>query len=397
MRLAPLVAALGVAQIASWGSLFYAIGVLGAPMRSELGVSELFLFGAFTAGLLVSGTLAPWVGRSIDRLGGRIVLSLGSIASALAFAVLALASHWSVMVLGWLLAGASMAAALYDPAFATLSQHAGVHYRKAVTALTLLGGLASTVYWPLSHLLLEACGWRATWWIYAAIQAGVCLPIHFFCIPRREAPEGAHEALPAEARPAAATGTSLRWLTAAFAIASFVAGIVAVHLIALLTAAGLDAGEAVTISMLMGPMQVTARLGEMATSRRVRAVSVGASAFVLLFAAVAALMGTRGFGAAAILFVACFGAGNGLLTIARGTAPAEIYGREGLGALLGHIGRSAFYARALAPAAFPALLALGLSQRASLAALAAAALAGLAAYAIAARAALSPNRHTPSL
>ncbi len=188
-RLAPLVVALGVAQIASWGSLFYAIGVLGAPMRSELGVSELFLFGAFTAGLVASGAIAPFVGRSIDRLGGRIVLSLGSVASVASLAVLALATHPAAMVVGWLMAGLAMAAALYDPAFATLSQHSGARYRRAVTSLTLLGGFASTVYWPLSHVLLEAYGWRATFGIYAAIQALVCLPIHWFVIPRYEAPE----------------------------------------------------------------------------------------------------------------------------------------------------------------------------------------------------------------
>jgi MFS family permease len=180
----PLITALGVAQIISWGSLFYAIGVLGGPMRAELGISELFLFSTFSAALVVSGTLAPSVGRAIDRHGGRLVLSAGSIVAAGAMAILSVSSHPGVMIFGWLLAGGAMSATLYDPAFATLSQHTGPRYRKAVTALTLFGGFASTVFWPLSHLLLEAWGWRITFAIYAGFHLFICLPIHQILVPR---------------------------------------------------------------------------------------------------------------------------------------------------------------------------------------------------------------------
>src|SRR5205085_5281378 len=140
--MAPLVTALGIAQIVSWGTLFYAIGVLGPAMRRDLGVSELFLFGVFSAALLVSGTLAPLMGRLIDRRGGRFVLSLGSVLGATACALLAAAPNAAVMAAGWLVAGAALAACLYDPAFATLSQHAGPRYRRALTALTLFGRFA---------------------------------------------------------------------------------------------------------------------------------------------------------------------------------------------------------------------------------------------------------------
>src|SRR3954470_21854294 len=103
MGMRRMVAALGVAQIVSWGTLFYAIGVLGPAMRKELGVSDLFLFGAFTAGLLVSGALAPLAGRLIDRTGGRGVMAMASVVGAAAMAVLAFAPNAPVMVLGWLL------------------------------------------------------------------------------------------------------------------------------------------------------------------------------------------------------------------------------------------------------------------------------------------------------
>src|SRR5258708_4295867 len=142
-----MILSLGLAQVISWGSLFYAIGVLGPAMRSDLHVSEVFLFGSFSAGLVLTGTLAPFVGRMIDERGGRLVLSTGSVLAMAALVVLATSLHPAQLVAGWLLAGAAMAACLYDPAFATLSQHTGSRYRMAVTILTLLGGFASTVFW----------------------------------------------------------------------------------------------------------------------------------------------------------------------------------------------------------------------------------------------------------
>ena len=386
MRLIALVAGVGLAQIASWGSLFYAIGVLGKPMREELGVSELFLFSAFTAGLLVSGTIAPFVGRWIDRYGGRVVLAFGSIAASIALLVLATAGNAAVLVSGWVLAGAAMSATLYDPAFSTLSQHAGAHYRRSVTALTLLGGFASTVFWPLSHLLLQEWGWRVTLAAYAGLQIAMCLPLHLLLVPGR--PATAHASATEAAPPVESPGLSdprLKWLTASFAIGTFIAAVVAVHMVGLLTGAGLTAAEAVTISMLMGPMQVVGRIIEISFASRVRAVTVGIAAFSLIAIALVLLMATQGFGPTAILFVVAFGFGNGVLTIVKGTAPAELFGRDGMGALLGHLSRAAFYAKALAPAALPALVTVGLTRNAALATFVAVAVAGLAAYRVATR------------
>ena len=156
--LARLISALGVAQIISWGTLFYAIAVLGDAMRDELGISATWLFGAFTVGLLLSGIVSPAVGRLVDARGGRFVLSWGSIVGALSLAILALARDYATLFVGWALAGVAMAACLYDPAFATLHQLTGARYRRAVTALTLFGGFASTVFWPLSQWLLDGVG-----------------------------------------------------------------------------------------------------------------------------------------------------------------------------------------------------------------------------------------------
>lgn len=379
-----LVAALGAAQIVSWGTLFYAIGVLGAPMRAELAASELFLFGSFTAGLLLSAALSPLVGRLVDRLGGRVVLSAGSILGALAMLVLALSRHAAVMALGWTIAGAAMAACLYDPAFATLSQHTGERYRRAVAILTLYGGFASTVFWPLSKVLLDAAGWRDTLLIYAALHLFLCLPIHWRLVPRLEKAPRAESATVVRAGPAA-HGPRLRWLTASLALATFVVGVMAVHVIPLLTSAGLTLEQAVLISTLFGPIQVMGRLIEMSVARHVSAVTSGFVPFVLMAVALAALVAVDGFGAAAFVFIAAYGVGNGVLTIVRGTAPAELFGKEGLGGVLGQLSRATLFARALAPACFSGLLAVGLSRNQALAMLAVVVVAGAVCYAAAAR------------
>ena len=391
VSITPLVAALGVAQIISWGSLFYAIGVLGPAMRRDLGVSELFLFGAFTAGLLVSGALAPLAGRLIDRRGGGFVLSLGSLTGAVAMATLALAHHPIVLVAGWLLAGAAMAACLYDPAFATLSQQAGSRYRRAVTLLTLWGGFASTVFWPLSHVLLEAWDWRATCAIYAAMHLGICLPIHRFVVPAHEG-STVMRAATAAARSPGFGDPRLRWLTLSFAVATFVAAVIAVHLITLLTDAGLTTAQAVTISMLVGPTQVAGRIIELGFATRIRAVTVGLTAFALMLVALLALINVSGFGIAAFVFVIAYGCGNGVLTIVKGTAPVELFGSHGLGGLLGHLSSAGMYAKAVAPATFSALLAVGLTRNAALGAITAVAVGGMASYAWAVRKPAAPDR-----
>ncbi|HET9577079.1 MAG TPA: MFS transporter [Usitatibacter sp.] len=379
-----LVTALGAAQIVSWGTLFYAIGVLGAPMRADLGASEIFLFGSFTAGLLISAALAPLSGRLVDRMGGRVVLSAGSILGTAAMLVLALATHPAVMALGWAIAGAAMAACLYDPAFATLSQHTGERYRRSVTILTLWGGFASTVFWPLSKVLLDAVGWRETWLIYAGLHLFLCLPIHALIVPRVER-RAAPAVAPVPAKGAGAHGPRLRWLTASLALATFVVGVMAVHVIPLLTTAGMTLEQAVLISTLFGPVQVAGRVLEMSVARRVSAVTSGFAPFALMVVALAALIAVDGFGAAAFVFITAYGVGNGVLTIVRGTAPAELFGKEGLGAVLGQLSRATLFARALAPACFSGLFAAGLTRNHALAILVVFVIAGAACYAAAVR------------
>ena len=172
--------AFGVTQIVSWGSLFYAIGVLGKSIRAELGISEPMLFGAVSAALLINGLGAPFVGRHIDRYGGRRLMAIGSVVAAVAFAIIGLAHNQAMYFAGWVVAGVAMPMVFYDPAFATVTRHSGGSYRRALTMITLFGGLAGTIFWPLTSTLHDALGWRGTCGVFALLHLAVCMPIHWF-------------------------------------------------------------------------------------------------------------------------------------------------------------------------------------------------------------------------
>jgi MFS family permease len=385
VRLTRLIPALGVAQIISWGSLFYAIAVLGEAMRTELGISATWLFGAFTVGLLASGIVSPAVGRLVDTRGGRVVLSWGSALGAASVAMLASAQHYTALFLGWTLAGVAMAACLYDPAFATLHQLAGGAYRRAVTALTLFGGFASTVFWPLSQWLLDRVGWRDTLWIYAALHAFVCLPLHVWCVPRSVGDASALAAVETEALVAtrsarSATGIVFYALAAAFAAAAFLSATLSAHLITVLKSAGLATRDAVLVSSLIGPMQVAGRIAEFSFERRISAVSAGVLAFGLMTAGLACLAFVDGLSAVAFAFAVLYGWSNGIMTIVRGTVPATLFGRRNYGALLGRLALPAFIAKAIAPVAFTWLIATGLAQVSALWVLVTVSVAALAGY-----------------
>jgi len=365
VRLKRLIPALGVAQIISWGTLFYAIAVLGESMRNDLALSSTWLFGAFTLGLLLSGAASPIAGRLVDAKGGRFVLAWGSVIAALALATIASAGDAVSLFMGWALAGIAMAACLYDPAFVTLHQLTGSRYRSAVTVLTLFGGLASTVFWPASQWLLDAMGWRDTLWIYSALHLGVCLPLHLVFVPKRGASvssevldedEGIRRSAHGERHPVANRGTYF-WLAAAFSIAAFLSATLSAHLIAMLKAVGMTPREAVIVSSLIGPMQVAGRVAEFAFARRFSAIQMGALAFALMTAGMICLALVDGFAATAFAFAILYGWSNGVMTIVRGTVPAVLFGPRDYGALLGRLALPAFVAKAIAPVAFASILA----------------------------------------
>ena len=346
-----VVLTLGTTQTLAWASSYYLPAILATPMARDLQLSTSTVFAAFSAALILSALLGPAVGRAIDSRGGRDILTLSNLVLAAGLLTLAVAPNTAILTLGWLLLGTGMAMGLYDAAFATLAGLYGRAARGPITGITLIAGFASTVGWPLSAVLAEAFGWRATCLAWAALHLCIALPLNRLLIP--PAPP------PGKAQPNADTGPppprfAMPILAFTFAATWFVTGAFAAHLPALLQAAGATPALAIAAAALVGPAQVAARLAEFGLLRRVHPL-VSARIATLghpLGAAVLLIFGAP----AAAAFTILHGMGNGMLTIAKGTLPLAVFGPAGYGVRQGWIGAPARLLQATAPFAFGLIL-----------------------------------------
>jgi MFS family permease len=346
-----VVIALGTTQTLSWASSYYLPAILAAPMAREFGLSTSWVFGAFSAAAVLSALLGPAVGRVIDLRGGRGVLAASNLVLAAGLLVLAFAPGPWVLGLGWVVLGVGMAMGLYDAAFATLAGLYGKAARGPITGITLIAGFASTVGWPLSALMEEALGWRGACLGWAALQLLVALPLNRWLVPRAPPPERA--AATAEEGPPPPR-FAMPLLAFVFAATWFVTGAMAAHLPAMLQQAGAAPALAIAAAALIGPAQVGARLLEFGLLRRfhplvsARLATLGHPVGVAVLAV---------FGApAAMGFTLLHGAGNGILTIVKGTLPLAVFGPAGYGARQGWLSAPARLLQATAPVLFGLLL-----------------------------------------
>lgn len=345
-----LIAWMGLAQIIAWGSIYYLFALLIVPLERELQASRAAIAGAFSACLLASGLTAPWVGRLIDRNGGRMVMTAGSIASALLLVLLSQVRSLAMLYLVWAALGVAMAAMLYEAAFAVVTQAFPNNYRRAIATLTLFGGFASTIFWPLTAWMMEAIGWRNTALAWAALNLGLCAPIHFWLVPTHHALRPATSAhISRENRKAWLGNPVFLAFGLAFVGQALAISALGMHLLTLFVERGLSVIEAATIGAMIGPMQVIGRLIEMSLSAHHTATSVGRWAVCLLPISLVVLLfaGVQGF--ILILFAGCYGIGNGTMTIVRGAAAAELFGREAYGEMMGLLALPAMLARAAGP------------------------------------------------
>lgn len=346
-----VVATLGSAQTLAWASSYYLPAILADPIAAGIGIPRTWVFGAFSVALLIAAFAGPAVGRMIDRRGGRGVLVCSNIVLACGLAVLA-AAHGAVMLfVAWAVLGVGMALGLYDAGFAALTALYGTDARGPITGITLLAGFASTVSWPLSTFLNDTVGWRETVLVWAALNIVVGLPLNALLpVPIRVA------------RSVRGAGHSIGWkpyremflLAFVFAAAWFVTGAMASQLPTLLERGGATPLEAVAAGALVGPAQVAARLIEFMALRRIHPL-VSARIAALLHPAGVAVFAVIGAPAAAA-FAILYGAGNGLLTIARGTVPLAVFGPDGYGERTGLLGAPARASQAFAPLLFGLLI-----------------------------------------
>lgn len=313
---------LGLGQMLAFGSSFYLMGVLGDGMAKDLGVRPSFAASLMSLAFLASALAAPAVGRAVDRRGGKGVLLGSNLVFVAGLLLIGTApGAWAVAV-GLTVIGVGMAMGLYATPFAILVALHGDQARRPITAVSLVGGLGSTIGWPLTLAFEQHFGWRGACFAWAAVQALVCLPINALVVPRIT-PEPHDPAAP----PAAiAWDRPMIQLAVLFAGAWFVSTCMSAHLPQLLAAFGLSPARAAATAALVGVAAVSVRFAEITVLRGFHPLAATRVATLMhpLGALGISLLG----GAGAPLMALGQGAGNGMLTVAKGVLPLELYGKR---------------------------------------------------------------------
>ncbi|HEX5572030.1 MAG TPA: MFS transporter [Ktedonobacterales bacterium] len=339
---------LSLAQLITWGSVFYTFALLLAPVERELGLTRAQSSLAFSLALLAEGVFAYPVGKWIDRGHERAVMTGGSLLVAIGLAAHAFVNSATTFYAVWTVLGAALAATLYTPVFAIVTRRYPRDFRRAIITMTFLGGLASSVFIPLSAWLIAACGWRHALWILAAMHLLVCVPLHAICL------RGAPPATAVHASSGHSPATLLR-SAPYLLITVFVVGMMAItaaippHLISLLRESGLREAWVIAIPATIGVMQVLGRVLLFFFEHRFDLHVANRVIPLLIPLALAALIAGAASPAAGVAFVLLYGLGNGMLTLVKGTAVAQYVSREHVASLNGALGLPQAVARAIAP------------------------------------------------
>jgi predicted MFS family arabinose efflux permease len=351
----PFITGLGIAQIGSWGSLYYSFPQIAAAMEKDLGWSSTQIYGAATVGMLLSALAAVPVGTAIDRGYGRWVMAGASVIAGL------LLLGWSfvgdlvayyVLVAG---IGAMQAATLYEPAFAVVARRAGpLHARPGITAVTLWAGFASSIFFILTEFLMGQVGWRGALQVLAAINIVACGGLYFTVIqPAKDQYRPVHTS--GKARNTAlvdALKRPLFWaLAGSFAFFAMFFSALTYHLYPLFQQRGLDAGSIVFAIALIGPAQVGGRLLISLLAPKMTARSLGSIVVLCFPACTLLLLFGPDWLAIAGLATIVYGVGTGIMTIVRGISVPEMVSRESYGAISGSINTGMLLARAVGPLA----------------------------------------------
>lgn len=343
-----VVLALGTAQTIAWASSYYLPAILAAPIARDLGLAPTYVFGALSGALVISGLLGPRVGHAIDRFGGRSLLAISNLVFVTGLLLLSVAHGVAVLITAWIFLGIGMGMGLYEAAFATLARIYGANARRTITGITLIAGFASTLGWPLTTWLASEYGWPVACQVWAVIHIGVALPLNL-SLPRavpldQESRPGTGQ------RPGCQSETFAMVLLAyMFAAASFVSSGVSAILPTMLVAFGATPAQALFAGALVGPAQVGARLLEAGWLGRFHPLLSARLAMLMNPIGVIALV--AGGPILAPAFTVLYGAGNGIITIARGTLPLALFGPAGFGRRVGVISLPSRATGAFAPLA----------------------------------------------
>ena len=348
-----VITVLGVAQILGWGTSFYFPAVFAQPILNDTGWPLGIIVGGTSIGLLIAGLVSPQVGRLIDRHGGRPVLLASPLLFAAGLVGIGLSPSLPVYLASWILIGLGIGTGLYDAAFAALGRMYGSAARNPIANLTLFGGFASTVCWPLSAFMIDQVGWRMACFAYAALHLVLSLPLQALVLPRAErkleppaAEEGGHD--PHFAARIPREGAIFALLALILSLITGVGAIVLVHLLIFLEARGVAPSAAVALGTLFGPAQVAARVVERLFGGRYHPIWTMVASCALMAVGLTLL---SAHAPVLPLIILIYGAGYGVSWIGRGTLPLALFGPERFPRLMGRLAFPSLIVQALAPSA----------------------------------------------
>ena len=347
--------ALCATQIVSWGIVYYAFPVLNPQITAATGWSAGATAAAFSLGLVVSALAGIRVGRILDRRGPRIVMTVGSVLGAVSLLIVAAAPNVPVFMAGWALAGLAMATTFYQPAFAALTRWWAPDHVRALTVVTLAGGLASTVFAPLTAALADHLSWRHTYLVLAAVLAAVTIPAHALALraPWPDAPTSPARAAVDAAK--AERGRPFLLLAAAFTLSGFALYAVVVALVPLLLERGYTTSQAAWALGVGGAGQTLGRTLYAALARRTTATARSTILIALGGVTTAAFAAVSSPYALLLAVSVVAGMVRGNLTLLQATAITDRWGATHYGRLSGLLAAPATTAAALAPFAGAAL------------------------------------------
>ena len=374
---------LALTQMTGWGTTYYLPAVLVGPLEADLRLSREVIFGGVTVMLLVGAVVAPRAGAYIARNGARAPMVVGSVLLALSLAVLAGAQGIATYVLAWAIVGVALPLGLTQAAVSAMAIIAGPNARRAISALLLLSGASSSLFWPLTAWLEANVGWRAACLVFAALNLLVCAPVHAILLRRGAAPAAFAASGSGTPETVAQLSRSERRLAfvlaaIAFSFSGFVTWGLPLHAIEILKGLGLPAATAVLLGTLIGPSQIAARLAEVVFGGRAGILVVGVIAMAVLPLAVALpLVAETSVAVAAGLMIG-YGLSAGAMTIVRSVAPLTLFGRDAYAVVLGRLAVPQNIAFALSPMLLAAVMSHA-GPRATLAVVCAASVLGFAA------------------
>jgi len=349
---------LGFTQIVGWGTTYLMPSVLGRHLQDDLGISSELVFAGITVMFGVNAICSPRVGKVVDRIGARGLMAAGSVIYALALVGVSMSRGAPSYLACWAVMGIASTLALSNPASIALVQVAGPRSRQAIAMLTIIGGLASTLFWPLTGVLEPAIGWRFTLLLYAAIHLCACLPIHLLILPRRPPvhPPAANTSAGGGGVAPGDLGRVYLLLSISLAFGAFVFTGVQLQMIEMLRGLGHPPAQALMLASMIGPAQVSVRAFELAFGHRysIMRSAVFGSAMLPIGLGVALLAGDLFVGA--LFVVVTYGMSNGLKAVQRATLPLALFGRSQFGAYMGRLALPQGIVSAVSPPVMAAVL-----------------------------------------